>query len=320
MVRVCGVAALTLLASACGGGPSVGPRADDDTVTISGIVVEGSSTPLPGALVEIIGGPQAGGAVVTGADGRFSMPGVPAGGIVLRASKTNYSTVTQGAVVAPTVNSPFRFALEPFNPVAVNIVGRVTDGEHGVAGARIGIRSPVNDSTLSDATGAYTLALSVRGPDPARPGAWWGPQAVRAEKEDHEPDERWVTLAARTPIDFRLHRTIYIAPGASLALEISTADPSCDEVFTFDALSWPCRVVRITPQRSGTLTLGLESDEGAEMGLQGRDRDAGMFCCEARQSGPVVAGREMVVDILLMNRRRPPSDPVSVRLRTSLVP
>lgn len=320
MIRVCGVAALTVLASACGDS-GVGPSATDDTVTISGIVVEGNSTPLPGALVEIIGGPQAGGAVITGPDGRFSMPGVPAGGIVLRASKTNYSTVTQGAVVAPAANSPFRFLLEPFNPLTVNIVGRVTDGEHGVAGARIGIRSPVNDSTLSDATGAYTLALSVRGPDPARPGAWWGPQPVRAEKEGHEPDERWVTLAARTPIDFRLHRTIHVAPGASLDLSISNADPSCDEVFTFDPWSWPCRVVRITPTRSGTLTLGLDWDEGADtLGLQGRDRDVGLFCCEATQSGPVVAGKELVVDILLMNSRRPPSESVTVRLRTALVP
>ena len=162
MIRACGgMVALTFLVSACGGSPAVGPSADGDTVTISGIVVESSSTPLPGALVEILSGSQAGGAVITGNDGRFSMPGVPAGGIVLRASKTNYSTVTQGAVVAPTSNSPFRFLLEPFNPVAVSIAGRVTDGEHGVAGARIGIRSPVNDSTLSDATGNYTLALSA---------------------------------------------------------------------------------------------------------------------------------------------------------------
>ncbi len=319
------VVTLTLSALACGDRPDLGPDAAGDgaTVTVTGTVFEGISKPLPDALVELLSGPQAGGVLTTGADGGFSMPGVSAGVITLRASKPNYSTATQSAIVAPASNPPFRFLLEPFNPVAVNVVGRVTDGSDiGVAGASIRINGPVLGSTISDATGAYSLALSVRPPDPMRPGAWWGPVAVLAEKAGHEPDERYTTLAPRTPIDFRLHPVIRLSPGATVHVAVANNDPYCDEVRIFNGPAWPCRTVRITSTQTGTLMLDVEwDDDTAVLGLQVRDGGSGWPCCNAQQSNRVSAGMELLVDVVLINgrvNRPPPIGPISFVLKTAM--
>ena len=325
--RVLAIAAATLTLStlACGDRPGVGPNAvgEGGTLTVSGTVFEGSSKPLPDALVELISGPLAGGVVATGADGRFSMPGVPAGIITLRASKTNYSIATQSALVVPDSNAPFRFSLEPFNPVAVNITGLVTDGNDvGVSGARIKINWPVPGSTISDTTGAYSLALSVRPPDPMRPSAWWGPTPVLAEKVGHEPDERYATLAPRTPIDFRLYPIIRLTPGATVRLTVANDDPYCYEVRIFDGPAWPCRTVRITPTQTGTLMLAVEwDDDTAVLGLQVRDGGSGWPCCNAQQSNRVSAGMELLVDVVLINgrvNRPPPIGPISFVLKTAM--
>jgi hypothetical protein len=321
-------AAATFLTLGCGDRPGTGPDAvgEGATVIVTGTVSLGSSTPLPDALVELLTGPQAGGVVTTDADGRFSMPGVPAGIVTLRASKTNYSTAQQSALLVPNANPPFRFSLEPFDPRDVNITGLVTDGNGtGVPGARISINWPVPGSTVSDATGAYSLALTVRPPDPMRPSAWWGPGAVLAEKAGHEPDERYAALAPRTPIDFRLYPIIRLPPGATVRLAVAGIDPYCYEVmrtFNSDPPAWSCRTVRITPPFTGTLTLELEWDNAsAVLGLQVRDGRSGWECCDAQQSNRVSAGAELLVDIVLINGRvnRPsPAGSTSFLLKTSL--
>jgi Carboxypeptidase regulatory-like domain len=264
--------------------------------------------------------------VTTDAAGRFSMPGVPAGTIILRASKPNYSTATQGALVTPGTNTPFTFSLEPFNPVAVNITGLVTDGNDvAVPDARISINWPVPGSTVTDTAGAYNLALSVRPPDPMRPGAWWGPAAILAQKSGHEPDERYATLAPRTPVNFRLYPIIRLPPGAMTFLAIANDDPYCYEVthaFSSDPPAWSCRTVRMSPAQSGTLTLDVEWDDtAAVLGLQVRDGRSGWLCCDAHQSNRVSSGTELLVDVVLINgrvNRPPPLGSVPFVLKTSL--
>jgi hypothetical protein len=322
--RARSIAAATLALSivACGNSPAIDPS--ETTVTVSGIVFEGASTPLPDVLIEVINGPLVGGVVRTGADGRFSMPGVPAGMISLRASKTNYSTATAGALVAPGSNAPFRFSLEPLNPVAVNITGRVTDGSGaGVSGASVRIEWPIIGSTITDATGGYSLALSVRPPDFGRPGAWWGPTTVFAEKAGHEREERYVTLAAQTPLEFRLYPTIRFVPGETIALAVAHDDPYCYELSrVYTEWAWPCRIVRLTPSQTGTLMLELERyDAAGELGLQALDGRDTWFCCDARQSGHVVAGTEVRVEVVLIERAGlPPMRSVPFRLKTSMLP
>ena len=63
--------------------------------SLSGIVLDRASRPLAGAKVEVVDGPGAGPSTVTDASGRWVLPDIFTGTIVVRASKAGYFTETK---------------------------------------------------------------------------------------------------------------------------------------------------------------------------------------------------------------------------------
>lgn len=102
--------ALALIAVAPG---PIAAAAEEDTFTVSGTVVEArSGAPVPGALV-LVRGPG-GGEAVTGADGRFGLPGVPAGTRAIRILMLGYAVIEREVDVPAA--APLSFALTESPP------------------------------------------------------------------------------------------------------------------------------------------------------------------------------------------------------------
>jgi hypothetical protein len=101
-----------VLAVALGGS---GPVVAQQPGVIAGIVISGDSVPLEAARVRVLGSDLVS---QTGADGRFTIAGVPAGRRTVEVTSIGYRAARQAVVVEPGDTSLLRFVLEG-SPVPV---------------------------------------------------------------------------------------------------------------------------------------------------------------------------------------------------------
>jgi hypothetical protein len=140
----------------------------------------------------------------------------------------------------------------------------VYDGDgHSVAGASIAVAVGVPEvsvaSALSGETGAFDVPVIL----PPAPSGGWAPARLRATEAGYETDTHFAYVDANAKQDFRLYKTIRIQPRDSLGLTVHDDDPLCG----LNA-DWSCRTVRLTPTSSGTLTVAVQSEDDATLGLE----------------------------------------------------
>ena len=121
-------AARTSSAQAAGGTPPAAP-ADTLTAIVAGTVrADDSGEPVPDVQVDAVG---LGRAARTGADGRFTLPALPAGAVTLRFRRPGFQPRTVEALAAPAaVALPLAVVLERAPTPLARMV--VTPGQYGV--------------------------------------------------------------------------------------------------------------------------------------------------------------------------------------------
>lgn len=197
----------------------------------------------------------------------------------------------------------------PAPRVIQHVAGFVRDDMgRALAGAEIRVSAkPGVVSATTDSQGAYSVSFEV----PGVAGFW-----VRAHKVGYEDSERGPGFEDENPqyiwplpetstLDFRMHPMLTVPSGSVTTLSITSTDPWCSLVFTGDEVA-PCRIVHIVPAASGTLTVNVTpSDPGVVLALYQHDHYT--WFRPGGESSPtsltvsVIAGQEMVVDILMMN-------------------
>lgn len=137
-------------------------QAPNATGRISGLVKDGSTgVPLAGVLLTVTGG--ASGAVVSLADGSYSLDGLTPGAITLTASKSGYTTVAgSGSVTAGgvLVFSPSLLASGQPTATTGGIAGQVRDIATGFTISGVTIAATVGGATskiITSSDGAYSL-------------------------------------------------------------------------------------------------------------------------------------------------------------------
>ncbi|GAC1510551.1 MAG: hypothetical protein NVS1B3_13240 [Candidatus Dormibacteraceae bacterium] len=197
----------------------------------------------------------------------------------------------------------------PAPRVMKHVAGFVRDDMgRALAGAEIMVSpKPGVVSATTDSQGAYSVSFE----DLGAAGFW-----VRAHKVGYEDSQRvpgfldenpryiW-PLPETTTLDFRMHPVLKVPSGSVTTLSITFTDPWCDLASTGDEVA-PCRIVHIVPASSGTLTVNVAaSDAGVVLALYQHDHYT--WFRPGGESSPtsltvtVIAGQEMVVDILMMN-------------------
>jgi hypothetical protein len=186
-----------------------------------------------------------------------------------------------------------------------HLTGVATDDDgNPVAGANITIqpyqttRVP-SVSVVTDGAGFYSVDF-----DAMRyfPGGWVA--TSRAEKSAYELSTNYIypaTGTSQTALqNVHLYRIRRIAAGASLSLTVLPDDTFCgfnDE--------WRCRTVRIAAPTDGMMTVEVIPTEsaaaltGLEMFVVVSMGSPPYRCCSRTASLPVVAGTEVVANVLL---------------------
>jgi len=113
-VANCGSNAPTAPAQAAAG-------AEATTFSLSGTVADNAIVPIPGALVAIVGGTAS---TLTDGNGRYTLPGLPAGTVAVRASKDGYVASTNNNIQLPRT-FPADFVLA-FTGPSFNLAGDYT--------------------------------------------------------------------------------------------------------------------------------------------------------------------------------------------------
>jgi hypothetical protein len=195
----------------------------------------------------------------------------------------------------PSVPSP------PPVAEAFHVTGTAMDGEgRPVPGAMVTLQlvSGPRLSTNTNAAGFYEFSFETTRTGPRK---YVG--GVTGERDGYEKDVRGLGEPSTPEVaqSLRLHRIRRIAPGESLALMVLPDDPGCG-----DEWEWVCRIVRIVPSASGTLSLSVSPDAAPlRMGLQVHIAGAmasSPLCCSPTATLKVVGGQEVIATMLLVSR------------------
>lgn len=139
--------------------PSIVVEKTTDFASVSGTVtLVGAETPLEGVTITIT--PQGNGfqteTTLTATNGTYSIPALLPGNYVIKFSKDTYNTVQTEFSIAANEELTLDAALE--NAIAISISGTVVDvNGNGLEGINLNLSGYSEFSTLSDASGNYTL-------------------------------------------------------------------------------------------------------------------------------------------------------------------
>lgn len=165
MVKTICPSAIVLATLACAGERATAPSAAATSAlawSLAGRVTggsiftsEGTSSPVGGATLSIIDGPDAGKAATTDALGNYTFSGLQQSGFTVSASAAGY--VSQSRGVTLTSNQTLNFTLTKPAP-AVTLAGRVTDALTSIpiSGAHVSINGRYG--ALTDPAGNYSVA------------------------------------------------------------------------------------------------------------------------------------------------------------------
>ena len=163
---------VAVVVAACGNDPPAGPT--PQAFVVSGLVSQraaATTTPVPGARIEIVNGPSLGMRADADASGRYRLEGVPAGTHLFRASAPGVLPVLES--VSLTSDRALDFVLAPAEVFTPARVVHLFTGAP-IAGATVaGSVAP----TSSDGDGRF-LAAAVQGPGGDLPLTLSHPQIV----------------------------------------------------------------------------------------------------------------------------------------------
>ncbi len=130
------------------------------TARVTGVVTEAGGQPL-GSVQVLLVGTQLG--TITGADGRYTITGVPAGTYTLRAQRIGYAPLTRQvtATDGQTVTADFQLTAAAAQLTAVSVVGYTNEQRRDISGAV----TTVTGSELRDQVVA-TVEEALRGRAP----------------------------------------------------------------------------------------------------------------------------------------------------------
>jgi hypothetical protein len=236
-----GLLGLALLLAGCGaqgdGAPAQSLGDGDGEATLTGVVVDGSITPLAGAYV-VVTGPSFQGNHTTDETGEFSFSGLSAGAYFIRASKATYSSVQQSVQVTEQgVSTPVRVVLEARPELVPYYRGQTWEGYiecsirvgTGPIGTSIGVNA-CNDVGEQDVEFIHALDSTTATLFQAEL-TWQSSQALGSGLSfvAGPPDCADVDYARQDGPNPLLHR--FFKP--DLAAFVITTDGLCFRVFTY---------------------------------------------------------------------------------------
>lgn len=209
------------------------------------------------------------------------------------------SCTERGVPTAPTPQAAEQPAPAPPAAFATaHLRGRVLDeGQAPVAGATIRAGGAPGGSAITDASGAFDIAVTINLQH--RP---LGFVFVNIEKAGYEASLSGASFAssesssgiADVSQDYRLYRIRTIIAGAATRLVLEPDDPWCG----LEA-EWSCRIIRIRSLRAGTLIVeAIPDQDSGGIGLVVSGRYEYPFTLTPRMSIPVSAGQDTAVDVL----------------------
>ena len=163
---------LLLAAMACGRGNSTATSPTPTTWSLTGQVTDSTtSTPIPGATLSIVDGPNAGKSTTTDSAGNYSLTGLQQSGFTVNVSADGYFSSSKGVTL--TSNQTVSFQLTP--AVTFTVSGTVTDGTSlgpvpdiivritdGANAGKSGTTDRSGDYTIPGATpGTFTLSAAL---------------------------------------------------------------------------------------------------------------------------------------------------------------
>lgn len=205
--------------------------------------------------------------------------------------------------------------------VTAHLRGRVLEeGQLPVAGATVKVGGSPGGSAVTDANGAFDIAVSIN--PQSRP---LGFVFVNIEKPGYERSLSGASFEsfgspsgiADASQDYRLYRIRTITAGAAMRFAVAPDDPWCG----FEG-EWSCRIIRIRALGAGTLIVEAIPDNASGFGLVVSGVYTYPFTLTPRLSIPVGAGQETSVDLLTgfdWVNGKPVGLPQSVTLITSLL-
>jgi hypothetical protein len=194
------------------------------------------------------------------------------------------------------------------------------EGQVPVAGATVKVGGSPGGSAVTDASGAFDIAVSIN--PQLRPLGFVWVNIERAGYERSLSGASFESFGSPSGIadvsqDYRLHRIRTITAGAAMRLVVAPDDPWCG----FEG-EWSCRIIRIRSLQAGTLIVEAIPDEGSGFGLVLSGVYKYPFTLTPRISIPVGAGHETSVDLLTgfdWVNGKPVGAPKGITLITSLL-
>ncbi len=127
------------------------------TGTVQGVFTRSDTgAALPGVTVSVL---ETGQSAITSSDGRYQIPNVPAGDVVLQAAKSGYSTANAATSITAGGLAVFSSSLTPVTAPATAIEGVIKDAatDLPISGATISLSGATTATATTDGSGAYRV-------------------------------------------------------------------------------------------------------------------------------------------------------------------
>lgn len=258
-VRWCGLVLIPAFSIGCGESrlpsqPSAVAAQPPREFSLAGQVQDTFSRPVADSRVEIVDGPRAGSFALTGASGRFEMPGTFSDAITVQATKSGFITAAK-RIERPVDGRPglfVSFDLDFTDPSTAlyRVSGVVTEpGGPAIAGVRV---TTSTGSAMTDGSGRYVIdGLLVI-------------DSLAFEKDDYEPRGPFGQWYRNLDLNMTLQRTIRMIAGEQRAVALLPDDVWYEPVpFPWSDpgdMCGPCKLLRVAKPLDGTLDVRVSWD------------------------------------------------------------
>lgn len=265
-------------------------------ITISGAVIDKASrTPIAGAVVQVVGASLSG---VSGADGRFTIAGVPPGTLQLQVSAGGYSGASYSisALSGGTIDLGLVELATGQTGTTAAVVGSVVDAATGQAlrNVLISVSGGATASALSDTTGQF--ALSDLTP---------GRITIAASLEGYQTANASADLAAGTTVNYVV-RLVPTDQPAVITITGKVIDRDTAAPLAGASVSLPLAGVNVTTAPDGSFTLNNVRPGTIAVSISADGYTSVSYSANAPNGGLLALGTIALVRATPIDGNRPP--------------